>query len=96
VNINKARILKIKPRKPNISGRILITDSQFDGNCRDNNVSFIYKPDVKPTYLNASRNESNRCDSVSFIYKSDVESTYFNASYNEPNRSDSVSFIFHL
>jgi hypothetical protein len=68
VNINKARILKIKPIKPKINGRILIADGQFDGNGRNNNVSFIYKPDVKPTYLNASYKDSNGSNSLSFIF----------------------------
>ncbi len=68
MNINKARILKIKPIKPKISGRTLIVDGQFDGDCGDNNVSFIYKPDAKLTYLNASYKDSNGSDSVSFIF----------------------------
>jgi hypothetical protein len=69
VNITKAIILKIKPIKPNISGRILIADDQFDKDRGNNNkVSFICKPDVKPTYFNRSCNDANGSDCVSFIF----------------------------
>ena len=64
VNINKARILKMKPIKPNISGRMLIADGHFDCDRGSNNVSLIYKPDAKPTYSNASCNDSNGSGSV--------------------------------
>jgi hypothetical protein len=49
VNINEARILKSKPIKPKINGRTLITNSQFDDNGGDDDVSFIDKPDAMRT-----------------------------------------------
>lgn len=50
--------------KPNINGRILVADAQFDGDRGDSNVSLIYKPEVKPTYVNAASNDSKRSNSL--------------------------------
>ena len=46
----------------------LLIDGHFDCNRGNNNVSFIYKPDVKPTYFNASYNDSNESVALMFIF----------------------------
>jgi hypothetical protein len=68
VKINKARILKIKPINPNISGRITIIDGQLDWDRNEVDDSFRYKPDAKPTYFKASCNDSNESIPVLFIF----------------------------
>jgi hypothetical protein len=61
--------LNIKPIKPKLSGRRLNTDGQFGNDCGNNNKdSLICKPDVKPTYFNASYNDSCESTFVSFIF----------------------------
>ncbi len=55
--------------KPKLSGRRLNIDGQFGNDCGNNNTdSLICKPDVKPTYFNASYNDSNGSNLLSFIF----------------------------
>jgi hypothetical protein len=69
VKINRARILNIKPTKPKLSGRRLNIDGQFGNELGNNNTdSLICKPDVKPTYFNASCSDSTGSNLLSFIF----------------------------
>jgi len=60
--------LKIKPINPKLSGRRVNADGQLGRDWGNKTiVSLIYKPDVKPTYFNASYKDSNGSILVSFI-----------------------------
>ena len=76
VNIIKARILKIKPIKPKISGRKVNIDVQFESERGSFNVSLIYKPDVEPRYIKASYIDSNASVSVLFIFHLILKKNY--------------------
>jgi hypothetical protein len=68
VNINKARMLKIKPINPRISGIRVETDDHIDCVRCNTDDSFKFKPEVNLTYDKASNNDSNESDALVFIF----------------------------